>query len=582
MASRELRRRLAGPAPELERAGLHPLLARLYRARGVQSADDIELSLQRLLPPGQMLGAEAAAVLLADALAANRRLLVVGDFDADGATSTALALLALRAMGAESVDFLVPNRFEYGYGLTPEIVALAARRAPDLIITVDNGISSLEGVRAARAMGIATLVTDHHLAGAELPAADVIVNPNQPGCDFPSKAIAGVGVMFYVLLALRAELRRRGWFRQRDLAEPNLADYLDLVALGTVADVVPLDANNRILVAAGLTRIRARRARPGILALLEAGRRNPASVVASDLGFAVGPRLNAAGRLQDMAIGIECLLCEDSARAAAMASRLEALNAERRSIERDMQDEAVGVLASLDLHHHESVDLPPAITLFEPGWHQGVVGIVASRIKDRLHRPVIAFAEAEPGSEELKGSARSISGIHIRDVLDAVATRHPGLLSRFGGHAMAAGLSLPRSCYAAFAEAFVAEVGRHARDLDLQAVIETDGELPASDLHLDLAQLLRYAGPWGQHFPEPCFDGRFRVVQQRLVGERHLKLVLQPDGGEVVDAIAFNVDPGRWPDPAIEWVEVVYRLDVNEFRGRRSLQLMVEQLEPVA
>ena len=582
MASRELRRRLAGPAPELERAGLHPLLARLYRARGVQSADDIELSLQRLLPPGQMLGAEAAAVLLADAMAANRRLLVVGDFDADGATSTALALLALRAMGAESVDFLVPNRFEYGYGLTPEIVALAARRAPDLIITVDNGISSLEGVRAARAMGIATLVTDHHLAGAELPAADVIVNPNQPGCDFPSKAIAGVGVMFYVLLALRAELRRRGWFRQRGLVEPNLADYLDLVALGTVADVVPLDANNRILVAAGLTRIRARRARPGILALLEAGRRNPASVVASDLGFAVGPRLNAAGRLQDMAIGIECLLCEDSARAAALASRLEALNAERRSIERDMQDEAVRVLASLDLHHHESVDLPPAITLFEPGWHQGVVGIVASRIKDRLHRPVIAFAEAEPGSEELKGSARSISGIHIRDVLDAVATRHPGLLSRFGGHAMAAGLSLPRSCYAAFAEAFVAEVGRHARDLDLQAVIETDGELPASDLHLDLAQLLRYAGPWGQHFPEPCFDGRFRVVQQRLVGERHLKLVLQPDGGEVVDAIAFNVDPGRWPDPAIEWVEVVYRLDVNEFRGRRSLQLMVEQLEPVA
>ena len=582
MASRQLRRRDSGAAPELEQAGLHPLLARLYRARGVQSAEDVELSLQRLLPPDQLHGASAAAALLADALAADRRLLVVGDFDADGATSTALALLALRAMGAQAVDFLVPNRFEYGYGLTPEIVALAARRSPDLIVTVDNGISSLEGVRAARELGIATLVTDHHLAGTELPEADVIVNPNQPACNFPSKAIAGVGVMFYVLLALRAELRRRDWFRQRGLAEPNLADYLDLVALGTVADVVPLDSNNRILVAAGLARIRARRARPGILALLEAGRRNPASVVASDLGFAVGPRLNAAGRLQDMAIGIECLLCEDPARAAAMAARLEALNGERRSIERDMQDEALKALATLDLHHHDSADLPPAITLFEPGWHQGVVGIVASRIKDRLHRPVIAFAESEPGSSELKGSARSIQGIHIRDVLDAVATRHPGLLSRFGGHAMAAGLSLPRDHYPDFAEAFVAEVGRHARDLDLQAVIETDGELPASDLHLDLAQLLRYAGPWGQHFPEPCFDGRFRVVQQRLVGERHLKLVLQPEGGEVVDAIAFNIDTERWPDPGVEWVEVVYRLDVNEFRGRRSLQLVVEQLEPVA
>lgn len=582
MASRTLRRRSAGAAPELEHAGLHPLLARLYRARGMQSAEDVDLSLKRLLPPGQLRGADAAARLLADALAANQRLLVVGDFDADGATSTALALLALRALGAASVDFLVPNRFEYGYGLTPEIVALAAERSPDLIITVDNGISSLEGVREARDLGIATLVTDHHLAGVELPAADVIVNPNQPGCDFPSKAIAGVGVMFYVLLALRAELRTRDWFRQRGMTEPNLGEYLDLVALGTVADVVPLDANNRILVAAGLARIRARRARPGILALLEAGKRNPASVVASDLGFAVGPRLNAAGRLQDMAIGIECLLCDDVPRAAAMAAQLEALNTERRNIERGMQDEALVALASLDLHHHDSADLPPAVTLFEPGWHQGVVGIVASRIKDRLHRPVIAFAESEPGSDELKGSARSIQGIHIRDVLDAVATRHPGLLSRFGGHAMAAGLSLPRAHYTDFAEAFVAEVGRHARDLDLQAIIETDGELPGSDMHLELAELLRYAGPWGQHFPEPCFDGRFRIVQQRLVGERHLKLVLQPDAGDVVDAIAFNIDTERWPDPGVEWVEAVYRLDVNEFRGRRGLQLVVEQLEALS
>ncbi|QIB67741.1 single-stranded-DNA-specific exonuclease RecJ [Kineobactrum salinum] len=554
--------------------GLHPLLARVYGGRGVTDPGELQLSFRDLLPPLQLSGCEQAARLLADALACQQRLLIVGDFDADGATSTALAVTVLRACGARQVDYLVPNRFEYGYGLTPEIVELAAQRQPDLIITVDNGISSIEGVAAARARGIATLVTDHHLAGSELPAADVIVNPNQPGCGFPSKCIAGVGVIFYVMLALRAELRSRGWFEQAGLTEPQLADCLDLVALGTVADVVPLDRNNRILVAAGLQRIRAGRARPGIRALLEIAGRNAATVVASDLGFAVGPRLNAAGRLEDMSIGIECLLAESGREAAERAARLQQLNLERRAIEQDMQQEALALLAGLELTADRA-----AITLYEPGWHQGVIGILASRIKDRLHRPTIAFADADAEGQELKGSARSINGIHIRDVLDAVATRQPGLITRFGGHAMAAGLSLPSDHYPAFAEAFVAEVARHGRDLDLEAVLESDGELQAPDFDLELATMLRFAGPWGQHFPEPLFDGRFRIVQQRLVGTRHLKLVLALPGTDtVVDAIAFNVDTECWPDPGREWLEAAYRLEVNEFRGNRSLQLMIEQL----
>ncbi len=571
---RRIRRRTATAPPALLAGGLHPLLARVYSGRGVTDPGELQLSFRDLLPPLQLAGCAQAACLLADALAGQQRLLIVGDFDADGATSTALAVTALRAFGARRVDYLVPNRFEYGYGLTPEIVELAAQRQPDLIITVDNGISSIEGVAAARARGIATLVTDHHLAGSELPAADVIVNPNQPGCDFPSKCIAGVGVIFYVMLALRAELRSRGWFEQAGMAEPQLADCLDLVALGTVADVVPLDRNNRILVAAGLQRIRAGRARPGIRALLEIAGRNAATVVASDLGFAVGPRLNAAGRLEDMSIGIECLLAVSARDAADHAARLQQLNLERRAIEQDMQQEALALLAGLEL-----ADDRAAITLYEPGWHQGVIGILASRIKDRLHRPTIAFADADGEGRELKGSARSINGIHIRDVLDAVATRQPGLITRFGGHAMAAGLSLPRDHYPAFAEAFVAEVARHGRDLDLEAVLESDGELQAPDFDLELASTLRFAGPWGQHFPEPLFDGRFRIVQQRLVGTRHLKLVLGVPGSDaVVDAIAFNVDTECWPDPEREWLEAAYRLDVNEFRGNRSLQLMIEQL----
>lgn len=557
-------------------SSLHPLLARVYAGRGVNCAEQLNLALDQLLPPEGLLNAHSAAELLADALASDKKILVVGDFDADGATSTTLAVSALRAFGAARVDFLVPNRFEYGYGLTPEIVALAGRDQPDLIITVDNGISSLEGVDAARKLGIATLITDHHLAGRELPQADVIVNPNQPGCTFASKNLAGVGVIFYVMLALRAELRSRNWFDSRP--QVNLGHYLDLVALGTVADVVPLDYNNRILVAAGLARIRAGQARPGIHALLEMGSRHYRSVVASDLGFAVGPRINAAGRLEDMSIGIACLLSEDVAEAAALAGRLQQLNLDRRVIEQGMQDEALQILAKLPLQAEQ--EPPLAMTLYQSGWHQGVIGILASRIKDRLHRPVIAFADGDPG--QIKGSARSIPGIHIRDILDAVATRHPGLISKFGGHAMAAGMTLPLADYDAFAAAFTEEVARHAQDVELQAVIASDGELSETDFQLELANELRYAGPWGQHFPEPVFDGRFTIVSQRLVGEKHLKLVLSPPGStQVLDAIAFNVDLDTWPDQAIEEIEIAYRLDVNEFRGQRSVQLMVEHLVPV-
>ena len=570
-----IRRRPADPAASLSDADLHPLLARIYTTRGVRTPAELDLALAQLLPPAQLRNADAAAVLLADAVAADKKLLVIGDFDADGATSTALAVSLLRQFGAREVDYLVPNRFEYGYGLTPEIVALAATRDPAVIITVDNGISSLDGVESARARGIATLITDHHLAGRTLPGADVIVNPNQPGCAFPSKNLAGVGVIFYVMLALRAQLRLRGWFAQR--AEPNLAHYTDLVALGTVADVVPLDHNNRILVAAGLQRIRAGLARPGIAALLDVASRDPRTVVASDLGFAVGPRLTAAGRLDDMSIGIECLLSEDPARAAALAMQLHRLNQDRRLIESDMQEQALRELARLELV--QEAEPPLAMTLYQPGWHQGVIGILASRIKDRIHRPTIAFADGDPG--QIKGSARSIPGIHIRDILDAVAVRHPGLISKFGGHAMAAGLSLATQDYEAFSRAFVEEVARHAEDVELQAVLDSDGELAEADFQLELATALRFAGPWGQHFPEPVFDGVFQIVSQRLVGEKHLKLVLFPASGSVLlDAIAFNVDLAVWPDPSIEQVEIAYRLDVNEYRGQRSVQLMVEHIAP--
>lgn len=575
--SKLIRRRESSiSASELEAAGLHPLLARVYRGRGVTSTGQLDLGLAQLLPPERLHRAEEAARLLADALQQNQSILIVGDYDADGATSTALALSALRSFGAANVSYLVPNRFEYGYGLTREIVDLAVSQGrPDLIVTVDNGISSLDGVAAAREYGIATLITDHHLAGHELPDADVIVNPNQPDCRFPSKNLAGVGVIFYIMLALRAELRQRDWFASRE--EPNLGRLTDLVALGTVADVVPLDHNNRILVAAGLQRIRSGQARPGILALLEVASRPLHSVVASDLGFAVGPRINAAGRLNDISLGIECLMATDQGSARGFAAQLQQQNQDRRQIEQGMQDQALGLLDELDI---DADTVPVAMTLYRGDWHQGVIGILASRIKDRLHRPTIVFANGDEG--EIKGSARSIKGIHIRDILDAVATRHPGMILKFGGHAMAAGLSIPADAYDEFNRAFVTEVQRHAEDVHLQAVVESDGELGASDFELELATELRFAGPWGQHFPEPVFDGVFTVVHQRLVGEKHLKLVLSREGSsQLLDAIAFNVDLAVWPDESVREVQLAYRLDVNEFRGQRSVQLMVEFLQAV-
>ena len=560
------------PAQLPDLGNLPPLLTRLYAARGVRSAEELDKGLARLIPYQRLKGIEAAVELLVQALQRRSRILIVGDFDADGATASAVGVLGLRMLGAAHVDYLVPNRFEFGYGLTPEIVAVACERRPDLLITVDNGISSVEGVAAARAAGMQVLVTDHHLPGPELPAADAIVNPNQPGCEFPSKALAGVGVIFYVLLALRARLRELGWFAAR--AEPNLAELLDLVALGSVADVVPLDANNRILVSQGLARIRKGFARPGLKAVLEVAGKQAARISSSDLGFILGPRLNAAGRLDDMSLGIECLLCEDEALARDMAAQLDQLNQDRKAIEQGMQREALAQLKDLPLD-----DMPFGLCLFEADWHQGVIGILASRLKERYHRPTIAFADA--GEGVLKGSARSIPGLHIRDALDAVAARHPGLISKFGGHAMAAGLSLPQAHFGAFAAAFDAEVRRQLCAEDLTGRLLSDGQLGAEEFHLELARALRHAGPWGQHFPEPLFHGVFQLVQQRLVGERHLKMTIKSECGSVqLDAIAFNVDRELWPNPQVRWAELAYRLDLNEFRGQESVQLLVTHLAP--
>ncbi len=553
------------------------MLARIYSQRGIHSTDQLEKGLSHLLPFTELSGIEQAAELLANAITEQQRLLIVGDFDCDGATSSALAVRALRMLGAKQVGYLVPNRFEYGYGLTPEIVAVAAEKQPDLIVTVDNGISSIEGVNAANERNIRVLVTDHHLQGNELPAAAAIVNPNQHGDTFPSKNLAGVGVIFYVMLALRAVLREDGWFDQQNIPEPNLATLLDLVALGTVADVVPLDHNNRILVAQGLARIRQGQCCPGISALIKAGKRNQQNLVASDLGFAVGPRLNAAGRLEDMSLGIECLLTDDTNKAAEHARQLDDLNVERRQIENEMKDEAMLTLDAMELE--ESADLPVGLCLFEPHWHQGVIGILASRIKDRLHRPVIVFAQADETT--IKGSARSIPGLHIRDALDAVAAHHPGLLSKFGGHAMAAGLTLEANQFDRFSAAFDEEVKRHIGPEDLQREILSDGVLGGGELDLSLADALRAGGPWGQGFPEPLFDGIFEVINRRIVGDRHLKLVLRStDSDQSIDAIAFNTVDDDWP-AKVEQVELAYRLDVNEFNGRRSAQLMVEHIRPL-
>lgn len=546
----------------LEQAGLAPAWARLYAARGVTHPEQIAHRLPQLLPPAGLLHIERAAALLADAIAANKRLLIIADYDADGATACAVGVRGLRLLGAQ-VDFLVPNRLEHGYGLTPDIVKLAAARQPDLIVTVDNGIAAVDGVAAANALGIPVLVTDHHLPGDALPDAACIVNPNQPGCGFASKNLAGVGVMFYVLLALRAELRERGAYAQQP--EPDLRALLDLVALGTVADVVRLDANNRTLIENGLTRMRTGKACAGINALFRAAGRDPARATVFDLGFMLGPRLNAAGRIDDMALGIECLLADDPATAQQLAQQLDTLNRARRDVEADMLEEALAILASFNPTNSHS------LTAYQPGWHIGVIGILASRLKDKFHRPTIVLARSENG--DLKGSGRSIPGLHLRDALDLVDKRHPGLILKFGGHAMAAGLSLPADRHEEFSRAFETVVRELIDPADLEGVIETDGELDAADHSYQLAIELDHA-VWGQGFPAPLFSATFDVMAQRIVGEKHLKLKLAREG-EVFEAMHFF-----HPEPLPDRIRAVYALMPNEFNGQQSLQLKLQHWEP--
>ncbi|UCV21514.1 single-stranded-DNA-specific exonuclease RecJ [Ferribacterium limneticum] len=547
---------------QLEQQGLHPLLARLYAARGIKDKSELDYELKSLIPPTALTNATAAAHLLADAIEAEAKMLIIGDYDCDGATATAVGMRALKALGAD-VNFLLPDRFKLGYGLSPEIVDVAAQQSPDLIITVDNGIASLEGVARAQQHGIATLITDHHLPAETLPEADCIVNPNQHGCDFPSKCIAGVGVMFYVMLALRAELRERGYFAERP--EPNFASLLDLVALGTVADVVKLDRNNRILVSQGLKRMRAGQMQAGIAALFKAAGRDPKKATAMDLGFILGPRLNAAGRLADMCLGVECLLTDDASRALQIAQELDTLNRERREIESGMQEQALILLESLDAN-----DATPGIALFDESWHEGVVGILASRIKDKLHRPVFAFAPGE--GSIVKGSGRSIPGLHLRDALDLVAKRAPGLLIRFGGHAMAAGATVNAENFEKFKSLFAEVAGELLAPADLTRTLETDGNLEGSYISLATARLLENE-IWGQGFPAPLFMDDFEVEQQRVLKDKHLKLRLRK-GDTRIDAIQFNfsTQPGNR-------TRVAYRLAINEYMGVESPQLMVEHLE---
>ena len=549
-----------------------PLLQRLYALRGLRDASELDLSLERMIPVSELKGVQPAVELLLQHFAKQSRIVIIGDFDTDGATSTALMVRQLRRLGFKHVEFLVPNRFKFGYGLTPEIVSLAAQSKPDLIITVDNGMSSISGVDCANALGIQVLITDHHLAGAELPKAVVIVNPNAPGNTFASKALAGVGVAFYVMAALTRAMQAQGLVSAEN---SSVAALLDLVALGTVADVVPLDFNNRILVAQGMKRIRAGRCVPGIRALLSGANKRIESCIASDLGFQVGPRLNAAGRLDDMSLGIQCLLTDDEDVARVTAAQLTQLNLDRRDIEQQMQTEAMAVLDDMQLNEEA---LPLGLCLYDESWHQGVVGLVASRIKDRVHRPVIAMAKADEFI--LKGSARSIPGVHIRDVLDAIATRHPDLIDKFGGHAMAAGLSIGHDRLEAFRSAFDEEVQRWMTHDEAIGVVHSDGELAAADFTLDVAKLLRESGPWGQNFSEPMFDGEFRVVESRILGERHLKLKVQVGDG-ACEALAFRYfdHDDAVPIVANDRVQLAYRLDVNEYRGDERVQLIVEQLE---
>ena len=553
---------------------ISPILARIFAARGVKSPDELERGLGKLIPFHQLKGIEQAVQCLRDALIAQKRFLIVGDFDADGATSSAIAVSGLRMMGVQHVHYLVPNRFEFGYGLTPEIVEVASEWQPDVLITVDNGIASCDGVARAKEKGMQVVVTDHHLPGDEIPDADAIVNPNQHGDEFPSKNLAGCGVIFYVLLALRAELRAQNYFTDNNIPDPKLAELLDLVALGTVADVVPLDHNNRILVHQGLSRMQAGHCRPGIRALLTVANRKINYLQSSDLGFAVAPRLNAAGRLDDMSVGIACLLAEDESTAMKLANQLDELNKERREIESDMQIQALEEVRKLQF---DTDNTAMGLVIYEPNWHQGVIGLVAGRIKERMHRPVIAFAKAS--ETEFKGSARSIPGLHIRDALDRVSKSHPDIIKKFGGHAMAAGLSIDASKFTEFKQAFDNVVKSLLTEQDLQAVVHSDGELVDTELNVDMAEEVVRAGPWGQAFPEPIFDGQFTIIEQRLLQGKHLKLMLGiPGTKRLIDAICFNVDVQKWPNHRCNTVQMAYRLDINRYGGRHNLQLMVEQL----
>lgn len=567
---------------------LHPIIRQIYARRGVTNETQLELTASHLCAVDSLKGLPEACALLHIALKEQKNITVIGDFDADGATSTALMMEALKMLGSNNHHFLVPNRFKYGYGLTPEIVEIAASQGAQVLVTVDNGISCIAGVNRAKALGLEVVVTDHHLPGNAVPAADAIVNPNQVGCNFASKSLAGVGVAFYFMLALRKYLREQAWFEHQNISEPNIAQLLDLVALGTVADVVSLDANNRILVEQGLKRIRAGATRPGIQALIEIAGKNQKKLVASDFGFALGPRINAAGRLDDMAFGINCLLAKDLSTARVMAADLDDLNKARREIEQGMQVEAEQVLKSLQFSED---NLPHGISLFHADWHQGVIGIVAGRLKEKYHRPSIVFARAndedansldsgsyDSTSNEIKGSARSIPGLHIRDLLEYIDSQHPGIILKFGGHAMAAGLSIHADKFQEFSALFEQYAQQWLSVEALTGVLASDGSLLTQDMTLGFAELLRAAGPWGQNFPEPLFDDTFTLVQQRIVGEKHLKLVVEKDQ-QIFDAIAFNVDIKRWPDHKAKQVKLAYRLDINEFRGKQSLQLMVEQLD---
>ncbi len=560
----------------------HPLLKRIYAARKIQSFEALDLELSQLLKFQSLHQIDQAVELLYKTMQHNHKIIIVGDFDTDGATSTALMMELMQAFGHDNIDYLVPNRFDFGYGLSEEIVEVAAKDKPELIITVDNGIANHAGVEKANSLGISVLITDHHLPAETLPAAAAIVNPNVEGDEFPSKALAGVGVAFYLMLALRAYLKEKNWFEARHISVPNLGNWLDLVAVGTVADMVPLDDNNRRLVAQGLKRIRAGLCRPGIKALLELAKKNLKRTSAMDIGFAIGPRLNAAGRLDDMSIGIQCLMEKEHSTARTFAVELDQLNLMRREIETSMQQEAVAIVKQLLGSENFSI-LPDALCLYHPQWHQGVVGLVASRIKEKFHRPVMAFAKEDQTEhcKLLKGSARSIPGIHIRDALVWVDAQNPGLIIKFGGHAMAAGITLAKENLARFEQALKLAVREQLGEQEITNKIETDGELEPEWMNLEIANLLAESGPWGQHFPEPNFEGVFEVVQQRIVGVKHLKLILKNSLGQMIDAIAFNIDPSKWQQVA-EKIKIVYRPDINEFRGETRLQFIVQHLERVS